>query len=103
MVRSKVDVHKLHENDTLSTSRGVTSQPFEIPFRSLIARDAENLLLAGRCISGDFYPHGAYRMMGNTSAMGEAAGFAAAYVCGKNIALNEIPANALRQRMQEYL
>lgn len=103
LVRSKVDVHKLHENDTLSTSRGVTSQPFEIPFRSLIARDAENLLLAGRCISGDFYPHGAYRMMGNTSAMGEAAGFGAAYVCRKDIALHEIPADALRQRMREYL
>ena len=67
------------------------------------AKDMDNLLLAGRCISGDFYPHGAYRMMGNTSAMGEAAGFGAAYVCRKDIALNEIPADALRQRMQEYL
>ena len=35
-------------------------------------------MLAGRCISGDFYPHASYRVMGNMAATGEAAGFAAA-------------------------
>lgn len=103
LVQSKVDVHKLHKTDTLSTDRGVKSQPFEIPFRSLIARDTDNLLLAGRCISGDFYPHGAYRMMGNTAAMGEAAGFAAAYAARHSVALSEIPAPILRERMQGHL
>ena len=103
LVRSKVDVHKLHEDDTLSTTRGVKSQPFEIPFRSLIARDAENLLLAGRCLSGEFYPHAAYRMMGNTAATGEAAGFAAAYSLANDLPLSQIPGTVLRQRMAEYL
>ena len=35
-------------------------------------------MLAGRCISGDFYPHASYRVMGNMAATGEAAGYAAA-------------------------
>jgi len=103
LVQSKVDVHKLHENDTLSTSRGIKSQPFEIPYRSLIPLDASNLLLAGRCISGDFYPHGAYRMMGNTAATGEAAGYAAAYCVKHGTALTDVPCDLLRQRMKEYL
>ena len=103
LVQSKVDVHKLHEDDTLSTTRGIKSQPFEIPFRSLVARDAENLLLAGRCISGDFYPHAAYRMMGNTAAMGEAAGFGAAYAIANQLALTALPQEILRQRMAAYL
>ena len=38
----------------------------------------DNLLLAGKLISGDFYAHASYRVMGNMGATGEAAGWAAA-------------------------
>ena len=44
----------------------------------MIPKDCDNLLLAGRCISGDFYPHASYRVMGNMAATGEAGGYAAA-------------------------
>ena len=43
------------------------------------------MLLAGRCISGDFYPHSSYRVMGNMVATGEAAGFAAAKCSAEKI------------------
>ena len=36
------------------------------------------MLLAGRCISGDFFPFASYRVIGNMSTVGEAAGYAAA-------------------------
>lgn len=78
LVTAGVDVHKLHATDTLDCVRGVRSQPYHIPYRALIARDMDNLFLAGRCLSGDFYPHASYRMMGNMAATGEAVGFAAA-------------------------
>lgn len=52
--------------------------PYDIPFRALIAKDAPNLLMAGRCISGDFYAHASYRVTGNAVTMGQAAGVAAA-------------------------
>ncbi len=78
LVTVGVDVHKLDNGDTTECSRGYKTQPYNIPYRSLVARDSKNLLLAGRCISGDFYPHASYRMMGNMTATGEAAGFAAA-------------------------
>jgi hypothetical protein len=42
--------------------------------RALIARDVEGLLMAGRCISGDFLAHSSYRVTGDAAAMGEAAG-----------------------------
>jgi hypothetical protein len=44
----------------------------------LIARDVDNLVMAGRCISGDFIAHASYRVVGNAVAMGEAAGVVAA-------------------------
>ena len=52
--------------------------PYQIPFRSLVARDKDNLLMAGRCISGDFLAHSSYRVTGNAVPMGEVAGKAAA-------------------------
>ena len=50
-----------------------------IPFHALCASDVENLLLAGRCICGDFAAHASYRMTGTAVPMGEAAGLAAAW------------------------
>ncbi len=53
---------------------GVKVQPYDIPVRSLIAKDVDNLMMAGRCISGDFFAHASYRVLGNAIPMGEAAG-----------------------------
>ena len=54
------------------------AHPYDIPYRALIARDVDGLLLAGRCISGDFFAHSSYRVTGNAVALGLAAGVAAA-------------------------
>jgi len=56
----------------------IRMQPYDIPMRALIARDVPNLLLAGRCISGDFIAHSSYRVTGTAAATGQAAGAAAA-------------------------
>jgi hypothetical protein len=61
------------------------SQPFDIRYGCLVARDVEGLLMAGRCISGDFWAHSAYRVTGNAVAMGEAAGLAAAISAHRKI------------------
>lgn len=52
--------------------------PFGIPLRSLIARDADNLLLAGRDVSATHVALGSVRVQGTTSLMGHAVGVAAA-------------------------
>jgi len=53
-------------------------KPYDIPLRALIAKDVDGLMMAGRCISGDFVAHASYRVTGNAVAMGEAAGAVAA-------------------------
>lgn len=53
-------------------------EPYQIPYRSLIAKDVKGLFMAGRCISGDWIAHASYRVTGTAVAMGEAAGTAAA-------------------------
>jgi hypothetical protein len=51
---------------------------FEIPYRSLLARDVANLLVAGRCISATHEALASSRVTGVCMAIGEAAGTAAA-------------------------
>ncbi len=51
---------------------------YTIPYRSLIPRNAENLLMAGRCISSDHGAQASYRIMPTVTSIGEAAGTAIA-------------------------
>lgn len=51
---------------------------YHIPFRCLYSRDFSNLLLGSRCISGTHEAHSSYRVMPPISAIGQAAGTAAA-------------------------
>ena len=68
----------------------VKTKPYDIPVRALIARDVNNLLLAGRCISGDFFAHSSYRVTGNAVAMGEAAGKLAAAAALRGMTPHEV-------------
>ena len=74
-----IDVHSTDPTRTrIVEEKPHKSQPYDIPLRALIAADVDGLLLAGRCISGDFIAHSSYRVTGNAVAMGEAAGVTAA-------------------------
>jgi hypothetical protein len=53
--------------------RAAGAKPYDIPIGALIAADVEGLMMAGRCISGDFIAHSSYRVTGNAVPMGEAA------------------------------
>jgi len=63
---------------------------YEIPARSLIIRDAENLLVAGRCISATREAHGALRIQPTSAATGEACGAWVSIASKKNILLRSV-------------
>lgn len=76
-----VDIHALsaeHNKKEAYSNAGIKVKPYDIPLRALIAKDVDGLMMAGRCISGDFIAHASYRVTGNAAAMGEAAGVVAA-------------------------
>lgn len=76
-----VDIHAVtaeHNKSKPIENKGIKVQPYDIPLRALIARDVDGLMMAGRCISGDFVAHASYRVTGNAVSMGEAAGCVAA-------------------------
>jgi hypothetical protein len=71
-VHFPVDVHATnHAHGAGYGNEGVHSRPYDIPLRALIARDVDNLLIAGRCISGDFLARASYRVTGNAVPLGK--------------------------------
>jgi glycine/D-amino acid oxidase-like deaminating enzyme len=103
-----VDIHaydKTHAGGGYSNS-GVKMKPYDIPLRALIAREVDGLMMAGRCISGDFIAHASYRVTGNAVAMGEAAGATAALAAQTKRLPHEVPwaeAVVVRDRTRERL
>lgn len=103
LVTAGVDVHKLSADDTIECSRGYRSKPYHIPYRCLLPLGSDNLLLAGRCISGDFYPFSSYRMICNMAGVGEAAGYAAAVCVRDGIRPMDVDGKQVSAYMKPYL
>lgn len=88
-----IDVHATSKK---SAGGGIESKPvsktkpYDIPYGALVSAEVEGLMFAGRCISGDFFAHSSYRVTGNSVALGEAAGAAAAVAVQKNIMPSQV-------------
>ncbi|MBO7721681.1 MAG: FAD-dependent oxidoreductase [Kiritimatiellae bacterium] len=80
--RFGIDIHGLDLKANLAKAAGgnmgAEFKPFDIPLRACIARDADNLYMAGRDISGDFIAHASYRVTGSSVALGAGVGAAVA-------------------------
>ena len=58
--------------------RYLEHEGYDIPYRCLLPRQVEQLLIAGRCISSEQQPYESHRAMIPIMAIGQAAGTAAA-------------------------
>lgn len=74
---------------------------YTIPYRCLIPKNSENLLVAGRCISVDHEAQASMRIMPIVCTVGEAAGTAAAiaFKSGKNV--SDIDITLLRKTLKD--
>ena len=73
----------------------------ELPYRILVAKGVDNLLVAGRCASMTQEGQSAARVSGACFAMGEAAGLAAALSCAGNTIPRDIAVEKLQQGLRE--
>lgn len=72
---------------------------FDIPYRALVPRDLDNVLVAGRCVSATPFAHGATRNMVPCLVMGEAAGAAAALASAESVGTSEVDVGTLQDRL----
>lgn len=76
-------------------------QYYTIPYRSLIPKNAQNLLVAGRCISVTHEAQASIRIMPIVCTLGEAAGTAAALALSAQCADSEVKISALQKKLTE--
>ncbi len=72
-----IDIHNPKGKGTI-LKRLPLGETYDIPLRCLVPRGIDNLLVAGRCISGSHEAHSSYRVMPISMATGQAAGVCAA-------------------------
>lgn len=73
--------------------------PYQIPMRSLISKDADNLLMAGRCMSADQLALSSARVSTSCSMMGQATGIAAAMSVLKKTKIRNLDYNEIKQEI----
>jgi len=96
-----IDIH----NCTGAGMDGATWRPqkgfrYQIPYRCMLPRKIENLLVAGRCVSVTHRALGSTRVMPQCAALGEAAGAAAALSIEAGCAPGELPVEKLQDRLR---
>lgn len=72
---------------------------YTIPYRSLIPKNAENLLVAGRCISATHEAQASIRIMAIVCTLGEAAGTAAAIALRDHRAVAQVDIPTLQDTL----
>ncbi len=72
-------------------------RPYDIPYRCLLPKTVDGLLLAGRCISASHVAHSSLRVQQIGMGIGAGAGTAAAEAAAKGILAREVDIRPLQQ------
>lgn len=74
---------------------------YTIPYRTLVPKDSENLLVTGRCISATHEAQASIRIMSTVCTLGEAAGVAAAVACEDKTTVKDVDVQKVRAILHE--
>ena len=79
--------------------RYLEHEGYDIPYRCLIPKETDRLLVAGRCLSSDQEPYESHRAMIPMIATGEAAGVAAALCAQQGIGPRDLDVTLLQKTL----
>ena len=79
--------------------RYLEHEGYDIPYRCLVPKRIEQLLIAGRCISSEQQPYESHRAMIPIMAIGEAAGTAAALSARQGVAPRDLDVALLQDTL----
>ena len=93
----------IHSPDGSGTSHYYfpDGQYYTIPYRVMIPKGADNLLVTGRCVSATHEAQASLRIMPTVATLGEAAGIAAAISCESGKSVREIDVEQLRKTLRD--
>lgn len=93
-----VDIHNPEGKGTV-LKRLPPGEAYDIPLRCLVPQRVENLLVAGRCISGTYEAHSSYRVMPIAMATGQAAGVCAALAARTGVPARDVLAADVQREL----
>lgn len=93
-----IDIHNPKGSGTI-LKRLPPGEAYDIPLRSLLPRDVEGVLVAGRCISGTHEAHSSYRVMPIVMATGQAAGVCAALAARRHVRPRAVPVTEVQKEL----
>ena len=79
----------------------VASGPFDIPYRCLVPKEIDGVLVAGRCISTTHEAQGVIRNIPPCLITGQAAGTAAALAAKKGVKPRKLDVHLLREALKK--
>lgn len=74
-------------------------QTYGIPYRTLLPKNVDNLIVAGRCFSATHIAHASARSIAQIMSLGAAAGTAAAIAAQKNIKPEDVEYKELKDKL----
>jgi len=74
---------------------------YHVPYRSIVPRESDNLLVAGRLIDADPDAYGGVRVMVNMNQTGEAAGVAATIAINDSVPIAQVDPSRLRTALAD--
>jgi len=74
-----------HDEDGTVEVHGLETARYGIPYRALVARDVDGLLVVGKCMSGTHIAQSSFRVQPIVASAGQAAGVAAALAAKQGI------------------
>ncbi len=93
-----LDIHNPVGEGT-ATAKVPEGDYYEVPFRSLLPLEIENLVIGSRCVSSSHEAHSSLRIMPVVSGIGEAAGLAAAKAAAEGAQPSEIDGSLLKKEL----
>ncbi len=75
-------------------------QVYHVPYRTLVAKDRDELWVVGRCFSATHDAHASCRSMGQTMSMGQAAGLAAAMSLDQECGARDVSVGRLQDQLR---
>ena len=95
-----VDIHDPSGAGGGTADATPTANTYEVPYRVLVPRDLDDLLVAGSAVSATHEALGPIRVMPPCFAMGEAAGTAAALSLETDCSPRAVPVATLQERLR---
>lgn len=93
-----IDIHKA---DSRAQDLRRVEEAYNIPYRSMIPKSSDNLLVAGRSISVSRDAFASVRVQATCMALGQASGTASALCCQKGLPVHELDGSELKSILKD--